>query len=130
MTQKITDVDAYIAAAPEAVQPILRELRQVIKTAAPHATEKISYGMPSYDQHGRVAYFAGFAGHVGLYGVAHVASEHDDDVARFLENQSTLRFPVGQALPVPLIRKLVRARVRQNEAKEQTSAVTRRRGTG
>ena len=130
MTQKITDVDAYIAAAPEAVQPILRELRQVIKTAAPHATEMISYGMPSYDQHCRVAYFAGFAGHVGLYGVAHVASEHDDDVARFLENQSTLRFPVGQALPVPLIRKLVRARVRQNEAKEQTSAVTRRRGTG
>jgi len=130
MTQNITDVDAYIAAAPEAVRPILRELRQVIKTAAPHATEKISYGMPAYDQHGRVAYFAGFAGHVGLYGVAHVASDHDDDIGKFLENQSTLRFPVGQALPVALIRRLVKARVKQNDAKEQTSALTRRRGTG
>ena len=92
MTQKITDVDAYIAAAPEAVQPILRELRQVIKTAAPHATEMISYGMPSYDQHGRVAYFAGFAGHVGLYGVAHVASEHDDDVPDSLKTRARFAF--------------------------------------
>jgi uncharacterized protein YdhG (YjbR/CyaY superfamily) len=110
------DVDAYIAAAPKAVQPLLSQLREVIKTAAPHAKEKISYGMPSYEQHGRVAYFAGFEGHVGLYGVAHVASANDASVTKYLENQSTLRFPVGQRLPVALIRKLVKSRVQENEA--------------
>jgi uncharacterized protein YdhG (YjbR/CyaY superfamily) len=113
---KPRDVDAYIAAAPKAVQPMLNELRQVIKAAAPQAKEKISYGMPSYDHHGRVAYFAGYEGHVGLYGVAHVKTAHDDEVTQYLESQSTLRFSVGQRLPVALIRKLIEARVKENEA--------------
>ncbi len=110
------DVDAYIAAAPIAVQPMLSELRQVIKSAAPNAKERISYGMPSYDYHGRIAHFAGYEGHVGLYGVAHVAHEHGASITKYLESQSTLRFPVGQKLPVALIRKLIKARVTQNEA--------------
>jgi uncharacterized protein YdhG (YjbR/CyaY superfamily) len=113
------DVDAYIAAAPKAVQPMLNQLREVIKTAAPQANEKISYGMPHYEHHGRLAYFAGYEGHVGLYGVAHAASPHDDDVTQYLENQSTLRFPVGQRLPVALIRRLVKARVKENEAERR-----------
>jgi len=113
------DVDAYIAAAPKAVQPMLSQLRQVITSAAPQATERISYGMPSYDHHGRLAYFAGYEGHVGLYGVAHAASAHDAGVTKYLENQSTLRFPVGQRLPVALIRKLIKARVTGNEANKR-----------
>lgn len=110
------DVDAYIAAAPGTAQPLLNQLRAVIRTAAPQAKERISYGMPSYVHHGRLAYFAGYEGHVGLYGVAHVAGEQDAGVAKYLENQSTLRFPVGQELPVSLITKLIKARVKQNEA--------------
>jgi uncharacterized protein YdhG (YjbR/CyaY superfamily) len=110
------DVDSYIATAPKAAQPLLNQLREVIKTAAPQAKEKISYGMPSYVLRGRLAYFAGYEGHVGLYGVAHVASEKDAGVAKYLENQSTLRFPVGQKLPVALIRRLIKERVKQNEA--------------
>jgi uncharacterized protein YdhG (YjbR/CyaY superfamily) len=113
------DVDAYIAAAPKAVQPILSQLRQVIRSAAPNAKERISYGMPSYDHHGRLAHFAGYEGHVGLYGVAHVANENDASVTKYLESQSTLRFQAGQALPVALVRKLIKARVKQNEAKKR-----------
>jgi uncharacterized protein YdhG (YjbR/CyaY superfamily) len=114
-----SDVDAYIAAAPNAVQPMLSQLRQVIRSAAPQAKEKISYGMPSYDQHGRLAYFAGYEWHVGLYGVAHAGIERDAGVTKYLENQSTLRFPVGQKLPVALIRKLIKSRVEQNENKKR-----------
>ena len=110
------DVDAYIAAAPKAAQPLLNELREAIKTAAPQAKEKISYGMPSYEHHGRLADFAGYEGHVGLYGVAHVSSEQDAEVNKYLENQSTLRFSVGQKLPVSLVRKLITDRVKQHEA--------------
>ena len=110
------DVDAYIAAAPKAARPLLNQLREVIKTAAPQAKEKISYGMPSYEHHGRLAYFAGYEGHVGLYGVAHVAIEQDAEVNKYLENQSTLRFSVGHELPVALIRRLIKDRVKQNEA--------------
>lgn len=113
------DVDAYIAAAPKAVQPTLSQLRAVIRSAAPNAKERISYGMPSYDHHGRLAHFAGYEGHVGLYGVAHVANANDPGVTKYLESQSTLRFPVGQRLPVALIRKLIKARAKQNEAKQR-----------
>ena len=59
MTQsKAKDVDSYIAAAPEAARPILRQLRRIITTAVPEAEETISYGMPFYRYHGRLAYFA------------------------------------------------------------------------
>src|SRR5260370_1683775 len=94
-----------------AVEAVVSELRQVIRSAAPNAKERISYGIPSYDYYGRVAHFAGYEGHVGLYGVAHVAHEHGARIAKYLESQSTLRFPVGQKLPVALIRKLIKALV-------------------
>lgn len=57
-------VDAYIAAAPMEAQPILRELRQVIKSAAPKAEEKISYGMQCYEYHRRLVHFAAHKRHV------------------------------------------------------------------
>src|SRR5260370_7725096 len=79
------DVDAYIAAAPIAVQPMLSELRQVIKSAAPNAKERISYGMPSYDYHGRIAHFAGYEGHVGLYALPHAAHHHAPTITNYLK---------------------------------------------
>ena len=61
------DVDANIAAAPTAAQPMLRQLRGVIKAAAPKAEERINYGMPFYEHHGRLVYFAAYEHHVGFY---------------------------------------------------------------
>lgn len=109
------DVDAYIDAAPMATQPLLRELRAVIRMAAPQAHERISYGMPTYEQNGRIAYFAGYKNHVGLYAVIHEDSAAADEAREYLENRSTLRFAVGKPLPVALIKKAVRERVRANK---------------
>jgi uncharacterized protein YdhG (YjbR/CyaY superfamily) len=113
------DVDAYIASAPEAVQPMLRELRAAINEAAPEASERISYGMPDYEDHGPVANFAGYKNHVGLYGVIHEDREIVAEAKQYLENRSTLRFPVGRPLPVVLIKKVVAARVAANRAGER-----------
>ena len=113
------DVDAYIASAPEAVQPMLRELRALIKAAAPEASERISYGMPDYEDHGPVANFAGYKNHVGLYGVIHEDSVIDDEAKQYLENRSTLRFPAGRPLPAALIKKAVAARVAANRAADR-----------
>ena len=110
------DVDEYIAAAPLAAQPILRELRQVIKAAAPRADETISYGMPSYDYHGRLVYFAAFKNHVGLYAVGQAHDAYTLAMSAYLSGKSTARFPIDKPLPADLIRNVVRARIRENEA--------------
>jgi uncharacterized protein YdhG (YjbR/CyaY superfamily) len=110
------DVDAYIAAAPKAAQATLRQLREVIRDAAPKAEERISYGMPSYDYHGRLVYFAAFKNHVGLYAIGQPQDAYTKELKPYLAGKSTARFPIGEPLPVALIRKVVEARVKENEA--------------
>jgi uncharacterized protein YdhG (YjbR/CyaY superfamily) len=110
------EVDGYIAAAPVPAQPILHQLRAVIKAAAPKAKEKISYGMPSYEYHGRLVYFAAFKNHVGLYAVGQEQDSYAKELSGYLSGKSTARFPIGQPLPIALIRKVVEARVKENEA--------------
>ena len=99
-------VDAYIAAAPKAAQPRLRQLRKLIKEAAPQAEERLSYGMPYYDYRGRLIYYSAFKNHIGVYPVGE-AAQHKE-LSKFI--------PLDQPMPVDLIRKLVEARVRKNEA--------------
>ncbi|MDQ2942506.1 MAG: DUF1801 domain-containing protein [Candidatus Dormibacteraeota bacterium] len=111
------DVDAYIAAAPKAAQPMLRQVRRVIKAAAPKAVEKISYGMPFYEYHGRLVYFAGYQKHVGLYAALPAKNPHAKEVAKYMAAKSTVQLPIGQPLPVTLITKLVKLRVKENEAR-------------
>src|SRR5712691_551868 len=113
----IADVDGYIAVAPEAVQPMLRQLRRLIKAAAPKAEERLSYGMPFYEYHGRLVYFALHKNHVGLYPVGKAKDMYAKELQGYLAEKSTLRFPLGQPLPAALISKVVKARVEENEAK-------------
>jgi uncharacterized protein YdhG (YjbR/CyaY superfamily) len=121
------DVDRYIEAAPVPAQPILRQLRHVIKSAAPNAEERISYGMPSYEYHGRLVYFAAFKTHIGLYAVGQEHDSYAKELSGFLSGKSTARFPIGQPLPVALIRRVVRARVKENEAKVKEADRTSKR---
>lgn len=110
-----TTVDAYIAAAPEPTQPILRQLRDILRSTVPDAEETISYGMPHYRYHGRLAYFAAHEHHVGLYALG-PASEYPDGLKALTVGQGTIRFPVGQPLPTTLIRDLVHNRADQKQA--------------
>jgi uncharacterized protein YdhG (YjbR/CyaY superfamily) len=116
MTQsKARDVESYIAGAPEAAQPILRQLRRIITTAVPDAEETISYGMPLYRYHGRLAYFAAHKDHVGLYALGPV-SRYPGDLKKYAAGKGTLQFKLGRPLPTTLIRDLVTARARHNRA--------------
>jgi uncharacterized protein YdhG (YjbR/CyaY superfamily) len=111
-------VDAYIAASPKAVQPMLRELRQAIRSAAPKAEEKISYRMPFYAYHGRLIYFAAHKTHVGMYPI--IGREKDlyaKELKPYMAAKATLQFPIGQPLPIALVKKVVKERAKENEAK-------------
>ena len=111
-------VNAYIAAAPKAVQPMLRELRQAIRSVAPKAEEKLSYGMPFYAHHGRLIYFAAHTNHVGMYPI--IGREKDlyaKELKPYMAAKATLQFPIGKPIPIGLVKKVVKERAKENEAR-------------
>ncbi|HEY8534952.1 MAG TPA: DUF1801 domain-containing protein [Vicinamibacterales bacterium] len=118
-TGAVTTVTEYIARAPKWAQPLLRELRRVIRKAAPEARESISYRMPYYSQNGRLAYFAAFTSHCSFFWLS---AQDRKTYAKELASQtvvgSTLRIPRGGKVPAALIQKIVRNRVRENMAKK------------
>ena len=113
--KRAKDVDEYIANAPEELQGKLKEIRSAIKSVAPKAEEKISYGMPYYGYKGRLVYFAYFKNHIGLYIPTPVIQEHKKELQDYETAMATVRFPLGKKLPITLIKKLVRAQVKKNE---------------
>ena len=110
-------VTAYIAAAAPKARPMLRKIRAAIRAAAPRADEKLSYGMPFYSHHGRLAYFAAFRDHVSVYLPGRVMLAHRAEIRPYWRGKATLQFPIGSKLPVGLLGRLVRARRKENEAK-------------
>lgn len=116
--RKAVSVEAYIAAAPPELRGKLRQMRSAIKKAAPKGLEKISYGMPYYGYKGRLAYFALASTHIGLYIPPPILQDHRKELKNYSTSASaTVRFSLDKKLPLALIRKLVRARVKYNETK-------------
>lgn len=113
--RKITTVDEYIALSPEKIQEKLKALRNVIKETAPEAEERISYSMPFYSYKGRFAYFSFTKSHIGLYIPPPVIQEHAKELEAYQTATATVRFPLNEDLPFPLIKKLLKARMKLNE---------------
>ncbi|HEX7085299.1 MAG TPA: DUF1801 domain-containing protein [Vicinamibacterales bacterium] len=133
MKGDVATVADYIARAPKWAQGTLRELRRVIRKAAPEARESISYQMPYYSQNGRLAYFAAFKSHCSFFWLS---AQDRKTFANQLASQtvvgSTLRIPRGGKVPAALIQRIIRSRVRENGMKKprgkgKTASATRRR---
>ena len=116
---KPQDIAAYIAAAPSEARVKLKQLRAAIRKTAPAAEERISYGMPYYAYHGRLAYFSLWKTHIGLYIPTPVLAEHAAELKAYETTSATVRFPLDKKLPVALIRRLVKARMMKNEARKK-----------
>ena len=116
-----TTVDEYIRAYPKDVQARLRAIRQTIKEIAPQAKEKISYQMPTfYTTRGNLVYFAAFKNHIGLYGSTSSATEAlAKALSAYKVTKGSIQFPSDKPLPLPLIRKIVKLRLK--EQRERTS---------
>ena len=108
-------VDEYIASAPQEVQEKLERIRSIIKEVAPDAQEKISYGMPYYGYKGRLAYFSYFKNHIGLYIMPKVLKDFEEEIKEYRTGRATLRMELNKKLPIPLIKKLIKAGVKKNE---------------
>jgi uncharacterized protein YdhG (YjbR/CyaY superfamily) len=113
--KKVKDVDSYISSAPDVAKPILSALRRIVRSAAPKAEEKISYGMPYYGYKGRLIYFAAHKDHVGLYILPAAIKEHKNDLKDFVTTKGGVQLPYGRPIPSVLIRKMVMENAKRNE---------------
>ncbi len=116
-TRKFKDVDEYIKNAPLDAQKMLRETRKAIKESAPKAEEMISYFMPAYKLNNKpLVYFAGYKKHIGFYPTPNGISQFKKELAKYKKGKGTAQFQLNQKLPVGLIKKIVKFRVKQISA--------------
>jgi uncharacterized protein YdhG (YjbR/CyaY superfamily) len=104
-------IDDYIAAQASAVQPILQRIRAIVREEAPQAQETISYRMPAFMLGGVLLYFAAFKRHIGIYPPVHGDAALLQALAPYRGEKGNLSFPLAEAVPYELIRRVARQRV-------------------
>jgi uncharacterized protein YdhG (YjbR/CyaY superfamily) len=104
----------YIKPFPPQVRSVLKEIRQTVRQAAPDAEETIKYGMPTYVQNGNVVSFGAYKTHIGFYPTV---AEFKKEQAPYMAAKSTLQFPLDKPMPLVLIRKVTKARVKDLKGK-------------
>jgi len=113
-------VDEYLAGVPEPARGTLQEIRAAMRSAVPaDATEAISYRMPAFKYKGLLMWYAAFAEHCSLFPGASVIAAFKDELKGYSVSKGTIRFPVDKPLPAALVRKLVKARIAEDEGKKR-----------
>ena len=114
---KYKTVNEYLTYVAEDVHLQLEALRSAIKKAAPNAEEVISYNIPAYRQHGVLVYFAAYKYHIGFYPTSSGVREFKDELSKYKVSKGAIQFPIGEQLPLGLITKIVKFRVKEDLAK-------------
>ena len=107
-------IDEYIRSFPAPTRKILKELRAAMRQAAPNASEKISYGIPTLFQGRNLVHYAAYESHIGLYGAPRSPRALDRKLTKYRTGKGTLRFPIDQPIPLDLVRVIVKRRVAEN----------------
>jgi uncharacterized protein YdhG (YjbR/CyaY superfamily) len=112
-------VDEYLERVPEPARTTLKKVRAVILSVAPpETTEGISYGIPTFKYRGMLASFAAFKDHCSLFPGAGPTIEFKNELKNFQTSKGTIRFAPNKPLPATLLKKLVKARIKENERKK------------
>jgi uncharacterized protein YdhG (YjbR/CyaY superfamily) len=110
-------VNDYIAASESHVKKHLKQIREAIRSAAPNAEEVISYQMPGYKQKGMLVFFAGYKNHIGFYPTASGIKNFENEIAKYKWSRGAVQFPLDKPLPLALIKKIVKFKLKENEEK-------------
>jgi len=119
-----TSVDEYFAAFPSEIQTILQNIRATVKRAAPDASEKISYNMPTFALGRVIVHFGAFKSHIGMFPPVR-DPEFLSETDQYRGEKGNLRFPLDQPIPYALISRIVAARV--NEIRDKAGSKRRRK---
>jgi uncharacterized protein YdhG (YjbR/CyaY superfamily) len=101
-------IDAYIAAQPENVQPLLIQVRDTIRAALPEAEERISWSMPTYWKKHNIIHFAAFKKHIGLYPGPKAIENFADRLTEYKTSKGAVQLPYSKPLPFPLIAEIAK----------------------
>jgi uncharacterized protein YdhG (YjbR/CyaY superfamily) len=110
-------IDDYIAGFPPDVRRTLKQIRTTIRKAAPAAEETISYQMPTYKLRGNLVHFAAYEHHIGFYPAPRAIDVFKQELAKYEGSKGTVRFALDEPVPLGLITRMVKFRVKQNLAK-------------
>jgi uncharacterized protein YdhG (YjbR/CyaY superfamily) len=114
------NVEEYLARVPEPARGTLKKVRAAIRSTVPReATETISYGMPAFKHKGVLVWFAAFKDHCSLFPTASVIEAFKKELKGYPTSKGTIQFPTDKPLPTTLVKKLVKARIAQNESKKK-----------
>ncbi len=113
-------VESYLAKVPEPACSTLQKVRSTIRAVVPaEATEALSYGMPAFKYKGALVAYAAFKDHCSFFPMsASLLDDFADETKSYRTSKGTLQFPLDKPLPAALLKKMVKARVAQNEAKK------------
>lgn len=114
MNDKPKDITEYIAGYPDEVQHLLNLMRQTIRNSAPEATEKISYGMPTFYLNGNLVHFAICKNHIGFYPAPSGIIAFREELSNYKTSKGAIQFPIDKPLPIELISQIVKFRVAEN----------------
>lgn len=107
-------INEYIKPFPKDVQISLKKMREIIKKAAPKSEEGISYQMPTFKLNGKyLVYFAAWKNHIGFYPMPSGREAFKKDLSKYKTSTGTAQFPLDKPLPVGLITKIVKHRVKE-----------------
>ncbi|MEN9568826.1 MAG: hypothetical protein RL172_57 [Bacteroidota bacterium] len=112
---KPTSIQAYIHAAPAELQERLWQLHFCITKAAPAAAAALKWNMPAYSYQKILVTFAVFKNHTGFYPMAAVIKHFSKELAAYKTAEGSVQFPHSQPLPLALISKMVKYRVKESK---------------
>lgn len=121
------NIEAYVRRFPKRVQQLLQQMRRAIRAAAPRATETISYRMPAFRLDRILVYFAAHKGHIGFYPGAAAVATFRKELSAYKGAKGSVQFPFDRALPLGLVRRIVKFRVKQNLSRMKRRVIKKKR---
>ena len=120
-TKKPASIDEYIAGFPKETQKILEQVRATIKNVVPDAQETISYAIPTFTLNKTyLVYFAGYKNHISLYPAPRGNEAFEKEISGYKSGKGTVQFSLGKPLPLNLIIKIVKYRMKENLKKQKS----------
>jgi uncharacterized protein YdhG (YjbR/CyaY superfamily) len=117
----------YISKFPASTVAKLESMRNCINAVAKEGEEVINYGMPTIKLYGRnLVHFAGYAGHIGFYPGPEAIKAFEKELQPYKTSKGAIQFPLEKPLPLLLVKKMTRFRVKNEQARLLISAAKKK----